>query len=95
MYNYIMVETSAKIHNQKGIHVRPSGLIFKAIMGYTGDIVVDKKGLKTQIRDIISILTLGLAWNDEITLTIDGPDEQEMLDKLKELFEKSFEFEEL
>lgn len=94
MYNYIMVETSAKIHNKKGIHVRPSGLIFKAILGYTGDIVVKKNGLKTQLRDIISILSLGLALNDEITLTIDGPEEQEMLDTLKELFERSYEFEE-
>ncbi len=89
-----MVKSTATIHNKKGIHVRPSGLIFKAIMGYTGKIVVAKKGFETVISDIISILTLGLMQNDKITISVDGPDEELMLSTLTELFEKNYEFEE-
>lgn len=89
-----MVKSSAIINNIKGIHVRPSGIIFKAIMGYTGTIIVEKGGVETQIRDIISILTLGLAKGTIIEVKIDGDNEEEMLLKLKELFEKTYEFEE-
>ncbi len=90
-----MVKASAIINNSKGIHVRPSGLIFKAIMKYTGTIIVTRNGVDTQIRDIISILTLGLSRNSEIEISVDGDDEESMLSTLKELFEKTYEFEEM
>lgn len=89
-----MVETSIQIQNKKGIHVRPSGLIFKAIAGYPGTITVVKGKVRTEIRDIISILTLGLAYNDSITIEVDGDNESEMLKTLSELFSKDFHFEE-
>lgn len=90
-----MIETSATINNDKGIHVRPCGLIFKEIYGYTGEIIITKDGIKTQIQDIISILTLGLVKSQIIKISVDGPDEDKMINKLKELFERNFEFEEM
>ena len=90
-----MLETSATINNEKGIHVRPSGLIFKEILGYTGEIIVTKDGETTKIQDIISILTLGLRMSDKIIISVNGPDEELMLNKLKELFEKNYEFDEI
>lgn len=89
-----MIETPAHINNEKGIHVRPSGLIFKAIVGYKGKITVNKEGKDVEIRDIISILTLGLHKNSEIKISVDGPEEETMLETLKELFERTYEFEE-
>ncbi|OQY37749.1 MAG: hypothetical protein B6229_07755 [Spirochaetaceae bacterium 4572_7] len=89
-----MEKTSAIIHNEKGIHVRPSGLIFKAIMGYSGTIIVTKDGVDTEINDIISILTLGLGHNCQIEISVNGENEKEMIGILKGLFEKSYEFEE-
>lgn len=90
-----MVKTSAVIKNEKGIHVRPSGIIFKEISGYEGKITVDKDGFITEIRDIISILTLGLAKNNKIEISIDGPDEENMLEKVKGLFEQCYQFAEV
>lgn len=89
-----MVKETAHINNNKGIHVRPSGLIFKAIMGYKGTIIVTKDRVDTQINDIISILTLGLSKNMDITISVDGDNEVEIAKTLKELFEKTYEFEE-
>lgn len=90
-----MIETSATINNEKGIHVRPSGLIFKEIFGYPGEIIVTKDGVATHIQDIISILTLGLTKSQIIGLSVNGPDEENKLNNLKVLFEKNYEFEEL
>lgn len=89
-----MYKENAVINNDKGIHVRPSGIIFKALMGYKGVITVTKDGKDTVVRDIITLLTLGLHKNDEITLTVEGDDEESMGNRLKELFEKTYEFEE-
>lgn len=87
-----MVETSVTVINAKGIHVRPSGIIFKTIMGYDGEIIVDKGGFKTPIRDIISILTLGLVKGSTITISVNGPNEEEMLATLADLFGKCYKF---
>lgn len=90
-----MIDTTAVINNKKGIHVRPSGLIYKEIISYSGDITVTKDGVETKIQDIISILTLGLQHSEKIKITINGPDEELMINKLKELFEKNYEFDEI
>lgn len=89
-----MATAHAVIHNTKGIHVRPSGCIFKYIMNYTGKITVTNNNNDTQIADIIAIISLGLKQGDEIVINVTGPEEQTMLQGLKELFEKSYEFEE-
>jgi phosphotransferase system HPr (HPr) family protein len=38
------------------------------------------------IKSVINILSLGLEFNDQITLSVDGQDEQEALTALVELF---------
>lgn len=89
-----MIKLSAEIKNPKGIHVRPSGIIFKAIMGYSGEITITKDGIDTILKDLITILTLGLHQGTKIDISIDGENENNMANILKELFEKTYEFEE-
>lgn len=89
-----MATAHAVIHNRKGIHVRPSGCIFKYIMNYTGHITVTYNNENTSISDIIAIIALGLKQGDEIDINVTGPEEKTMLQGLKELFEKTYEFEE-
>ena len=39
------------------------------------------------------MLSLGLTCGDRVTISVDGPDEEEMANKLAELFASHFEFE--
>lgn len=89
-----MTTDVATVNNSKGIHVRPSGIIFKAIQGYHGKITITKEGVDTELRDLITLLTLGLHKGTTISIAVDGENEENMLSILKELFEKSYEFEE-
>lgn len=89
-----MTKLSAEVKNPKGIHVRPSGIIFKAIMGYGGIITITKDGVDTILRDLITLLTLGLHQGDKIDISVEGDNEEEMASNIKELFEKTYEFEE-
>lgn len=89
-----MTKVSAEVKNPKGIHVRPSGIIFKAIMGYTGVITVTKDGVDTILRDLITLLTLGLHKGSLIEISVDGDNEEKMAANLQQLFEKTYEFEE-
>lgn len=89
-----MTKVSAEVKNPKGIHVRPSGIIFKAIMGYKGVITVTKDGVDTILRDLITLLTLGLHQGTKIEISVDGDNEEDMAANLLQLFEKTYEFEE-
>ncbi len=93
-YTFIMFKQSAEIKNVKGIHVRPSGIIFKAFMGYSGKITIIKDGVSTHLRDIMTLLTLALSQGVKIDIEVEGDDEEQLCTTLKNLFEKSYEFEE-
>ena len=89
-----MYKTTATIVNAYGIHCRPSGVISKAVMGYKGTIVIQAPdGTTVTPNSVLSLLSLGLTCGDTVTITVDGPDEEAMGEKLASLFSMHFDFE--
>ena len=87
-----MTTKRAYIHNDLGIHVRPSGLIIKETQEYSGIILLKSKGIEIELKSIMDLLALGLQKDDEIEITIIGPDEEEYCSQLVELFQHNFDF---
>lgn len=87
-----MVEQTAIIRNEYGIHARPSAVIFKETNGYPGHLQVSCLKGQTDLTSMLGLLCLGLERDDEVTIGVEGPDEQAMCDKLKDLFERNFDF---
>lgn len=89
-----MYTTTATIVNAYGIHCRPSGVISKAVMGYKGSIEVKAPdGTTASPNSVLSLLSLGLTCGDTVTITVEGPDEEAMGEKLASLFYMHFDFE--
>ena len=89
-----MYTTTATIVNAYGIHCRPSGVISKAVMGYKGTIEVKAPdGTAASPNSVLSLLSLGLTCGDTVTITVEGPDEKTMGEKLASLFSMHFDFE--
>ena len=87
-----MINKSAKIKNELGIHVRPSGLIISETMGYKGTIVLKAKTMEMELNSIMDLLALGLEKGDELEISVSGPDEEEFCRKLVDLFQTDFDF---
>ena len=87
-----MVQEEVQVQNFAGIHVRPSGVIIQAVDGYPGKISVEAKGMQTDLSNIMGLIAMGLCQGDTVTISVDGPDEEEMLASLSELFGKNFDF---
>jgi phosphocarrier protein len=87
-----MVKMSATIHNAQGIHCRPSGVIFKACEGYSGNIVLASKEMEVRVTSIMDIIALGLFKGDSVVIKVSGENEAGMCEKLVDLFEKKFDF---
>ena len=87
-----MVEETAVVQNQAGIHVRPSGVIIEEIGEYQGTVTAVSNGFSVELNSVMGLLSLGLVQGDEVTIKVEGPDEEKVAAQVKELFERQYDF---
>ncbi|MDD3276985.1 MAG: HPr family phosphocarrier protein [Kiritimatiellales bacterium] len=87
-----MVEVTAVIKNEAGIHCRPTAVITQAIAGFKSTISVVAPMGHCEIGSALELLMLGLEQGTQITLRAEGSDEVAAAAKFKELFETEFDF---
>ena len=76
------------IQDDAGIHARMANKLVKAANTYESDICLVRRGQKGDMKHIFPIMALGVRKDDEVTVTINGPDEDEAAETLKKLFEQ-------
>lgn len=81
-----MITQTFKITNPSGFHVRPTKTFVQAASQYPCKITVLNKGKRVNGKSSLSMLTLGIAAQDEVTLEIDGEREEEAMRELGKLF---------
>ncbi len=87
-----MVEHSATIQNEHGIHCRPSTVIVKYIADYEGAIEVEGVKGRTNLRSVLELMSLELFPGSEVTVRVSGPEEEQVCNDLVALFETHFDF---
>jgi phosphocarrier protein len=87
-----MVEKTAVVQNQAGIHVRPSGVIIEKIGDFSGWINAEAHGFSVDLNSVMGLLSLGLVQEDEVKIRVEGPDEEKVAAQVKELFERHYDF---
>ena len=87
-----MIEMSATVKNDHGIHCRPSTVIIKEVMGYAGEIRVTADSGACDLRSVMQLIALGLQAGSEVKIFVNGPDEEGLCRRLVELFERHFDF---
>jgi phosphocarrier protein len=86
-----MTEKEVTVRNRAGIHARPAALIVQTASQYSSQIEFKKEHETINAKSIMGIITLGAGYNTSITISADGEDEEEAVDKLARLFENRFE----
>lgn len=87
-----MTINKAKINNNAGIHVRPSGVIFGEIGTYAGRIDLTINNTTVELNSVMSLLTLGLMKDDEVEISVSGSNEEKVCLQVKELLERIYDF---
>ena len=80
-----MISQSFTVMNPAGFHVRPIKTFVQAAGQFPCKVSVLAKGKKVNGKSSLSMLTLGIAAQDEVTLEIDGEQEQEAMKTLGEI----------
>lgn len=79
-----------RIVNHKGLHARASARFVTAVHGLSAEVTVEKNGETAQGRSIMSLMMLGAAKGDEITIHAEGEDARRTLDTLLQLVRTGF-----
>lgn len=80
-----MILQTFTILNPTGFHVRPTKTFVQTANGYPCKVSVINKGKKVNGKSSLSMLTLGIAANEEVTLEIDGEQAVQALEALGKL----------
>ena len=80
-----MKHFSCVVENPIGIHARPAALIASFCVGLKSSVKITCNGKTASGSDVLQILSLEAKKGDVLEVTIEGSDENEQLDKLKQL----------
>jgi len=85
-----MSEIEITIVNQLGLHMRAAGKFAKLAGQYRSHVSLVRDGISVDGKSIVGLLTLAASQGSTLTLRVDGVDEGEALNALKELVDSRF-----
>lgn len=81
-----MVERTVTIGSTHGLHARPAKLFTQAVAASGASVTVQKAGgSPVNAASILAVISQGIDHGDEVTIVVDGGDEQVVLDQLVDL----------
>ncbi|QHI69512.1 HPr family phosphocarrier protein [Tichowtungia aerotolerans] len=87
-----MVERKAVIKNEAGIHCRPTAVITQEAAKVDAVIMILSPGGTCQLGSALDLMMLGLSQGTLVNIQVEGPDEEQVADQFRELFETEFDF---
>ena len=89
-----MVTKQTTVVNEFGIHCRPSGVIARETADCTSTLcVTNPDGATADPRQVLALMSLGITCGTTVTVTAEGPDEEQDCEFLAALFKRNFDFE--
>lgn len=84
-----MLSFTRIIHDPLGIHARPAGLLAKAAKAHADTTVMLTRGDQSvKATQMMKLMGMGVKRGDEVTVTVEGPEEAEVIEILQKLFEE-------
>ena len=85
-----MIEKVLTVTNKLGIHARPAGMIVDITGPAKSDLSIVFEGSKANAKSILNVMMLAIPMGSEVCFEVDGEDEQEVVQRLEQLFHDNF-----
>lgn len=72
-----MIERAVVLGNRHGLHARPAAEFVKLASRFVSDVKLTKDDLTIDGKSIMGVMMLAAECGSTITLTVEGPDEEE------------------
>lgn len=76
------------VTGELGIHARPATELVKQASIFKSKVKIKRNGQIIDMKSIMGLMSLGMYKGQEFTIIIEGTDEEEAMEKLKEYFLK-------
>ena len=86
-----MIEKIFVIKNRLGLHARPAAMFVRAAARFKCSVVVVKDGLEVNGKSVMGLMLLAAESGSKLTIKTDGPDEENALLALANIFERKFD----
>jgi phosphocarrier protein len=83
-------DKTVTIVNKLGLHARAAARLVTLASTFASDIRVARNGQEVNGKSIMGVMMLAASRGTEITLIVDGDDENEAIARLSELIEQRF-----
>lgn len=77
------------ITDETGIHARPAGELMKTAKGFQSEIMLEANGKRAGAGKLMAVMAMGIRKGQQVTVTIEGPDEDAAAAALEEFFRKN------
>lgn len=79
-----------RVINTLGVHARPASMIVETALKFQSNVYMQYKGNMVNAKSIMGLLTLGAAQGSQLTVICTGPDAQDALEAIRQLFASGF-----
>lgn len=84
-----MKEFKYVITDPEGIHARPAGILVKQAAGYQSTVKIAKGDKSADAKRIFGVMGLGVKNGEEVTITVEGADEEKAIAELETFFKEN------
>ncbi|WP_257148659.1 HPr family phosphocarrier protein [Bacillus sp. AFS073361] len=86
----MMIERQYTITNEQGLHARPASLLVQMASQSKSAVILVKDQKEFNAKSILGLMSVGAQKGAQVMIKIDGPDEEETVSKIEELFNSNF-----
>ncbi len=79
------------VTNPQGLHLRPADMLARLALQFESTVEIERGGDRFDGKSIMSLMTLAAGQGTQLLLRASGPDAEEALDALAELFGRGFD----
>lgn len=74
-----------KITALEGLHARPTTLLVTAVTAFASEVTIAYKERSANLKSIMGVMALAISTGSVVEITAEGPDAEELMDKLTEV----------
>jgi phosphocarrier protein len=82
-----MREKVIVVSNETGLHARPAAMLVQTTSKYQSSVKVLKDNFEVDAKSIMGVMALAAGCGSKLKFVADGPDEDEVLTAIEDLFE--------
>ncbi len=85
-----MIKRTVRIVNKLGLHARPAAMLVTAAARHESEVFLTKDDLRVNGKSIMGVMMLAAEKGTELTIEVDGPDEESAMKELLRAVESGF-----